>query len=230
LDECTDLPARQLPFVDGISREMFGLYAEVDSSYYFDGSSCVLFCKQALPLVETRTNAGDVVYPEESIGAIYEAASRYCFGDLSDAGGLMKLAPKGSPGVYREELFYCKDGALDVDLSVLAKFDRPFRTFDDLKANFQHYADFANWIQRETERSVLYIVNSRYEMCPSENLAYSGGVALNALINSKITKNTPFKNLYVQPAAGDKGISFGCVFYGWMEVLKKERVPYADKL
>jgi predicted NodU family carbamoyl transferase len=61
-------------------------------------------------------------------------------------------------------------------------------------------------------------------MHPSRNLVYSGGVALNAVINGKILKETPFENLYIQPAAGDNGISLGCAYYGWLEVLQKEKV------
>jgi carbamoyltransferase len=134
----------------------------------------------------------------------------------------MELAAYGNPGAYREELFQLKDGMLSVDMGLLANMGHPARSVEDLKSNFEYYADIANWVQRETERAVLYVINTRHKMCPSDNLAYAGGVALNAVINSKILEKTPFRNLYVQPAAGDNGISLGCAFYGWMEVLKKE--------
>ena len=52
---------------------------------------------------------------------------------------------------------------------------------EQFKENFQEYADLAYWVQREVERSILYVVNARHELAPSENLAYAGGVALNAV-------------------------------------------------
>lgn len=53
-----------------------------------------------------------------------------------------------------------------------------------------------------------------------------GGVALNATANEKLLKECEFDNLYIQPAAGDNGLSIGCCYYGWLEVLKKERVKH----
>ena len=80
--------------------------------------------------------------------------------------------------------------------------------------------------QRQCERAILYVVNERYELCPTDNLAYSGGVALNAVANRLIKQQSKFKNVYVQPAAGDNGLSLGCAFYGWSEVLEGKRHPH----
>lgn len=59
-----------------------------------------------------------------------------------------------------------------------------------------------------------------------KNFAYAGGVALNATANEKLINGCNFDNLYIQPAAGDNGLSIGCCYYGWLEVLKKERVKH----
>ena len=59
-----------------------------------------------------------------------------------------------------------------------------------------------------------------------KNVGYAGGLALNAVTNGKLPKNTKFENFYFQPAAGDNGLSIGCCYYGWLEVLKKEKVQH----
>ena len=219
LDKCTDMPDTEVPFINKIPQDRYAEYREVDSSYYFDGKNCTLICKRA-----SLMSPDFKYHTEESIGDLYAGASRYCFGSLFDAGKLMGLAPYGDPSVYQGEIFVLKDGMVYVDKSQLEQFKDPSLSFEQFKKNFQYYADIASWIQRETERAVLYVVNTRYEMYPSDNLCYAGGVALNAVINSKIIDNTPVRNLFVQPAASDNGIALGCAFYGWMEVLKKERV------
>ncbi len=79
-------------------------------------------------------------------------------------------------------------------------------------------------MQTEIERVLLDLVNDRYERSPSPNLAYAGGVALNAVANSRILRETGFERLFIQPAAGDNGLAIGCAYYGWLETLGKEAV------
>jgi len=103
------------------------------------------------------------------------------------------------------------------------KYRKPARSYEDFKKNFQYYADIAYGIQQEVERAILYIVKCRLEAYPAENLCYSGGTALNAVANARILSATGIKQIYIEPAAGDNGLSLGCAYYGWLEVLKKER-------
>lgn len=51
----------------------------------------------------------------------------------------------------------------------------------------------------------------------------AGGVALNCVANGKIAREAGFENLWIQPAAGDDGISIGCAYYGHLVVQKKPR-------
>ena len=106
-------------------------------------------------------------------------------------------------------------------------FNRPASTQEEFKQNFQYYADLAYWVQREMERALLYLVDARYEMQGGDCLAYAGGVALNAVANARILGRSKFRKIYMVPAAGDNGIALGCAFYGWLEVLKQERVRHA---
>ena len=55
------------------------------------------------------------------------------------------------------------------------------------------------------------------------NLCMAGGVALNSVANGKITKNTPFKNIWIQPAASDAGTSLGAAAYAYNVIFNNKR-------
>ena len=86
--------------------------------------------------------------------------------------------------------------------------DKPKDYKRQLELN-QYYADIAASIQKVTEEIVISLINQ----IPAEkydfNLCLAGGVALNSVINGKITKKTKFKNIYIQPSAGDGGGAVG---------------------
>jgi predicted NodU family carbamoyl transferase len=223
LDNCMDIDGDAVILNKGIPLDQYRHYYESNSYYHFNGNQHITVGKEVSRENSTLTCKVTPVV-NNSIGDLFHAVSRYCFRGFLDAGKLMGLAPYGDPFVYRDELIHLKDGMMFVDYSVLSQLNKPAKSDTDFKDGFQYYANIANWLQRELERSVLYIINSRFEMHPSENLAYAGGVALNAVVNGKILEKSPFKNLYIQPAAGDNGISIGCAFYGWMQISKKEKV------
>jgi len=223
LDWCTDLDGDGALLDRNIPVDQYDQYRETSSYYHFSENQYRTIAKEASP---TRTDASPLFSPHlvSSVGDLYALMSTYCFRYHMDAGKLMGLSPYGNPFAYREEFIQLKDGMVRVDYSALSGLTRPAGSHAEFKGNFQYYADIANWVQREVERAILYIINSRYEMCPSGNLAYAGGVALNAVSNGKIIDRSPFRRLYIQPAAGDNGISIGCAFYGWMQVLQKEKI------
>jgi carbamoyltransferase len=82
----------------------------------------------------------------------------YVFNGFEDPGKLMGLAPYGRPGVYDFEIFDLKEGRVFVNYDWMKEFRRPARDFEDLKYNFQYYADIAWWVQRELERAILYLL------------------------------------------------------------------------
>ena len=57
-----------------------------------------------------------------------------------------------------------------------------------------------------------------YKETGCENLCLAGGVALNCVMNAVIRDNTPFKNIWVQPAAGDSGTALGAAL--WVDAQK----------
>ena len=85
------------------------------------------------------------------------------------------------------------------------------------------HMDVASSIQVVTEDIILKIVKNLKKKYDLANLCLAGGVALNCVANGKIIKEKIFKNVWVQPAAGDAGGSLGAALAFWYLELKKER-------
>ncbi|MGB3007986.1 MAG: carbamoyltransferase C-terminal domain-containing protein, partial [Chitinophagaceae bacterium] len=224
--QCDDLQGAVIP---SYTNSQPGLYGEKDSFYFFNGKNLKPLYKD-FSIINYLHKPDQVYLPttNHSIGGLYSMASNYCFCDFDDAGKLMGLAPYGNKDVYKEQLFELKDGNVWVNEEVMHKYfthpadviTRPF------KKKFQYYADIARWVQDETERAILYVFKNRLQMNPNENLCYAGGVALNAVANTRIIEQTGIKNFYIEPAAGDNGLAIGCAYYGWMQVLQKEKIKH----
>lgn len=73
----------------------------------------------------------------------------------------------------------------------------------------QHHCNLALAIQEVTEEIVLKMAKEAKKITGSENLCMAGGVALNCVANGKLIKESVFKNIYIQPAAGDAGGALG---------------------
>lgn len=200
------------------------LYFEKDSYYASTGGALETVAKDFAPW----SAKGWPLSPPttlHSIGGVYQALSSYVFGDFSDSGKLMGLAPYGHPGRFDFPIFELHDGQAFVCRENLSLFTMPAKSRTALKANFEYYADVASHVQREVENALLYVLRDRFDRSPSRNLAYSGGVALNAVANTRLLRETGFQRIFIQPAAGDNGLAIGCAYYGWLQVLGKDRAP-----
>jgi carbamoyltransferase len=87
----------------------------------------------------------------------------------------------------------------------------------------QYHKDMAASVQRFTEQLIFHILNHLHKKTGLENVCIAGGVAQNSVANGKITRNTPFKNVYIPSAGHDAGISMGCALYVYNHVLKQPR-------
>ena len=87
----------------------------------------------------------------------------------------------------------------------------------------QHYADIAASIQLVTEETVLGMARALHAKTGLRRLCMAGGVALNSVANGRILRETPFEELYVQPAAGDGGGAIGAALYAYHAVLGQPR-------
>ena len=100
----------------------------------------------------------------------------------------------------------------------------PRKTSDESNIDI-HYMNVASSVQRIVEEVILKLCNTLYQNTKCENLCMAGGVALNCTANGKILKQSPFKSLWIQPAAGDAGGSLGAVYSVWHDFLKNPRSP-----
>lgn len=87
----------------------------------------------------------------------------------------------------------------------------------------QYYADVARSIQDVTEEAMLVMANALYERTQSKRLVMAGGVALNSVANFKVLRDTPFEEVYIQPAAGDDGGALGAALWAYHVVLGQPR-------
>ena len=89
----------------------------------------------------------------------------------------------------------------------------------------EHYADVASSIQKVTEELVLDMARSLHRSTGLDKLCMAGGVALNSVANGRILKESGFKDLYIQPAAGDGGGALGAALYVHNALIKGKRSP-----
>jgi carbamoyltransferase len=87
----------------------------------------------------------------------------------------------------------------------------------------QHYADIAASIQRVTEDTLLKMAWHVHERTGLKKLCMAGGVALNSVANGRILRETPFEEVWIQPAAGDSGGALGAALYTYHVLLGKPR-------
>ena len=176
-------------------------------------------------------------YPD-SLGLFYSLFTYYLgFKPNSGEYKVMGLAPYGKPR-YAEALkkiikIY-DDGSFRLD----RRFFKSFYSIGNVKKlenlfkvkkrnptepleNF--HKDLAVSLQVVTNEIMVRLANFAKMETKLENLCLSGGVALNCVANSEILKRCGFKNIYIQPAAGDAGGALGAAFYVWNQVLGNKR-------
>lgn len=87
----------------------------------------------------------------------------------------------------------------------------------------KRHKDIAATLQWRLEEVVFSLLNELHKSTGSDNLCYAGGVAFNCAANGKIFDRTPFKEVYIQPAAGDAGLAVGSALYVQHQVLAQPR-------
>lgn len=177
-----------------------------------------------------------------SLGLLYSAFTYYTgFKVNSGEYKLMGLAPYGEPKYVDKvmKLIDVKDDGsfwLDQDyfnysagLTMTSEkfhtlFGEPPRITEDAKLT-QFHMDVAASIQKVTEDVMMKIVKHVHKETSLENLCMAGGVALNCVANGIIQREGPFKNLWLQPAAGDAGGSLGGAQFVWHQLWDNPRNP-----
>ncbi len=183
-----------------------------------------------------------------SLGLLYSAFTYYAgFKVNSGEYKLMGLAPYGNATYVNDiknNLIDIKDdGSFRLDMSYFdfaTGLKMTSKKFDNLFGGkprkpeteiTQKEMDLAKSIQVVLEEIVLKILDKLYEEFEINNLCLAGGVALNCVLNGKIVNKGKFKNIWIQPAAGDAGGSLGASLLAWYEYLgKKREISNKDKM
>jgi carbamoyltransferase len=152
-----------------------------------------------------------------SLGLLYENLTEHLgFKRSSDEYKVMAMASYGTPRFadrFRELVYACDDGGFrtePVDWSSFAPRREPGAGEGHaLTRPDPLHADLACSVQRVVESVLLELVGWLRARTDHENLCLAGGVALNCVANSKIHGRGGFRNVWVQPAAGDAGTALG---------------------
>ena len=104
------------------------------------------------------------------------------------------------------------------------KLTFPYKVFEDgADMRDPYFISVAYDVQKEVEKQIVYLANRAYEKFPSDNLCIAGGVGLNCVANELIAKNTPFKNVWIQPASDDSGLPLGAALWGYYSYYHSEK-------
>lgn len=176
-----------------------------------------------------------------SLGQFYSAVTNYIGFDMftGDEWKVMGLAAYGTPKYYdffsEKVLTTNGKGDFRFNIQVLDHHLAKHYKFPDAIVNeigpgrkkgeelTQHHWDIASSAQRVLEDTAIYLATQIKDMTGEENLCMAGGVAFNSVMNGRIFHETPFKNYYVQPAAGDAGCSLGAALMVWHQKLGNPR-------
>lgn len=94
---------------------------------------------------------------------------------------------------------------------------------EEIARRNQYYADVAASVQLLTEEVLLQMVQQLHAQTGLERLVMAGGVALNSVANGRILRESPFRQVYIQPAAGDAGGALGAALYAYHVLLRQPR-------
>jgi carbamoyltransferase len=167
----------------------------------------------------------------ESVGAVYSRVSSQLFGDWNQCGKVMGLAAYGDATRCAPFL----KGPLErlrVDWDVLGALPHPNEWAVARRRKL--YESFAARVQSDLERVVLDFVRRLRRSSGAKNLCFTGGVALNSLLNGRIVREAGFERVFLPPYPGDEGVAIGCGHFGVHELrrLKASRVlpaPYLGR-
>jgi carbamoyltransferase len=188
----------------------------------------------------TEITVEERVYFPHSLGIFYQALTQWLgFPHYGDEYKVMGLAPYGSPnhlnkmrdivqlqedGGFKLNLDYFRhhnekvdyeweNGVPSVDLlfsdHLIEHLGLPRQKEEELT---QYHKDIARSTQAMYEEALFHLLNKLHQKHNNDKVCLAGGCAMNSVANGKIYNNTPFKQVYIQSAAGDAGGAIGAAF------------------
>ena len=180
-----------------------------------------------------------------SLGLLYSAFTYYTgFKVNSGEYKVMGLAPYGEPKykdlIYKYLIDVKEDGTFRLNMKYFnyavgltmtnSKFHKLFggppRKAESTLT--QREMDLARSVQEVTEEVMIKICRTIQKETQTDYLCMAGGVALNCVANGKILEQGIFKDIFIQPAAGDAGGGLGAALSAWYEYNNNPRNPAKD--
>jgi carbamoyltransferase len=198
-----------------------------------------------------RLKVVDRVFFPHSLGLFYLALTQYLgFPKYGDEYKVMGLSSYGEPAYVdkmRKIVRLMSNGKFNLNLDYfihhsegvamtweggepnmgpvysteMEKFLGPARKKDEPIT--KEHENIAASMQAMYEEAFFHLLNYVYDKTKIPVLCLAGGCAMNSVANGKIFDKTPFREVYIQPAAGDAGGAIGAAFYVWHQVLNKPR-------
>lgn len=200
---------------------------------------------------------GRVWFPH-SLGIFYQALTQYLgFPHYGDEYKVMGLAPYGED-VYNTEMAEIVQLKEQGEFELNLKYFRHHRekTSEQWEGGIPSYArlyarelehllgparqkgeeltqkhmNLAYSIQKMYERAFFHLLNALHSKYGGDSICVAGGCGMNSVANGKIALNTPYKNIYIQSAAGDAGGALGAAYIAAQnagEILNDAKMPHA---
>ena len=196
-----------------------------------------------------------VCFPH-SLGMLYTAVTQHLgFLSYGDEFKVMGLSPYGRPnfvdvlsrlvrlkdrGLFELDLKYFRHWSDGVEMEwedgypslgkvfspELERLLGPARLPEELLT--QRHEDIARSLQAVYETCAFHVLNGLWDRTKLPQLCLAGGCAMNSVANGKVRTHTPFKELYVQPAASDNGTALGAAYFIWHQILGRPRTFVMD--
>lgn len=200
---------------------------------------------------ENKIQVMDRIYFPHSLGLYYLAFTQYLgFPKYGDEYKVMGLAAYGKPvemDRMRKIVKLNADGKFELNLDYFAHHTegatmtwdggepilgpvyskRMVEEFGPARRREEPitktHKDIASSMQAMYEEAFFNLLNYVYEKTKIPNLCLAGGCAMNSVANGKVFDRTPFKEVFIQPAAGDAGGAIGAAYYVYNHILETER-------
>lgn len=201
-----------------------GFGSEVETNSLFVGDT-----QGGIKLIERAQGQG--------IGIVYTAVTMEIlnFG-VAEEGKTMGLAPMGR-NIGGEKILKLNptykgmvtDFSEFIDRAPYARLKQAVPKCPDRKlVTNEFYSKIAFELQEETEKCLIHLANYAYEKTGKKKLCIAGGVGLNCVANDRLYGTTPFKEIFILPAASDTGIPFGLALAGYAKNKAHPKISFKN--
>ncbi|MCB0681186.1 MAG: carbamoyltransferase [Saprospiraceae bacterium] len=222
------------------------------AGFSLDGSGDFVTCMMA-ECKGREIDVKHRIFVPHSMGSLYTMVCEFIGYDrYGDEGKVMGLAPLGK-NTYKEifdDMLILEEEGIRLN----SKYFMPFGSNQGLEFDengqvvlSRHYSDhmielfgeprkrhaeitqrdmdLAFGLQYVFEIGYMHLLNILHRKVPHERVAMAGGCALNSVANGKLFHHTPFRETFIQPAAGDDGLALGAALYVSQQMLQEPRTP-----